>query len=209
MTEGFAPPPGLGESAARPVANVPGSGAWGAPAPQPPEPRPRPRRRRSRGAILAWIVGGAAALAIGGGVIADLALTADSARRQPVERGFTGGLEGVQAVAGLCLIDAPEGASVGALTAVACAEPHRAETLAELALSGSWPGDDAVARQATDFCAAQVAKAVPAALAPELRWRVWAPTARTWAQGDRTALCVVVADRDLTGSVEAGTAAFG
>ncbi|MDN4491661.1 septum formation family protein [Demequina sp. SYSU T00068] len=204
MTDGFAPPPSLdGPRAASPA----GSGA-GAPTPAPLASPPRPRRpRRRRGVVLAWIVGGAAAVAIGGGVVADLALTAHQRSLEPVARGYAGGLEGIQAVAGLCLVDAPEGESVDSLIAVACADPHRAEVVAELRLGGAWSGDDALARQAEDFCSVQVARLVSGELAEGARWRVWVPTERTWAAGDRAALCVVVTDRDVTGSFEAGTAA--
>lgn len=212
MTEDFAPPPTLGAAPERgAVAGAPSTGTSRATSPAGLSPTHRGagarRPQRSRGVILAWVVGGAAAVAFAGGVIADVALTARQGSLAPVERGFTGRLEGIQAVAGLCLTEVPEGPSVGTLTAVPCAEPHRAETIAALTLDGSWPGDDALVAQATEFCAAQVARAVPAQLRDAVTWRAWVPTQRTWAAGDRSALCVVVADRDLTGSIEAGTAA--
>ncbi len=205
---GFAAPPTLGRgqpaTPSAPAAPTRGSETPFAPAP------PAPRRRR-RGVLVAWIVGGAALVAIVGGVITDLVLTAQGDSREAVERSHVGSLHSVQAVAGLCLEDVPEAAGdVGGLTSVPCDTPHRAEIIASTKTGAlSWPGNDALAAEATEFCAAQVARIVPADLADALRWRAWTPTDRTWAVDDRTLLCVVVASEPLAGSVEAGTASLG
>ncbi|WP_062467330.1 septum formation family protein [Demequina maris] len=170
-------------------------------------PTRRPHRRR--GARLAWLVGGAAAVAIVGGVVADVALEAHARTVEPAQRGATGGLKPVAVVAGLCLRDAPAGGpSAGRVTAVPCAEPHRAETVADHTFTdASWPGADAVAAAALDFCAARVARIVPEELAADLAWRAWVPSAETWDDGDRLAVCVVTSERPLVGSLERGDAA--
>lgn len=153
-------------------------------------------------------MGGLAALAIVGGVIADVMLTQAASAVAPVERGATGEIAGIRAVAGLCLRDPVDAApTVGTVTAVECEEPHRAETVAQLAFGGdAWPGG-AVAADALDFCAERVNRIVPPDGVDGLEWRVWAPTEGTWAAGDRAAVCVVSAPVALTGSLEAGTAA--
>ncbi|WP_062389493.1 septum formation family protein [Demequina iriomotensis] len=197
MTEGFVAPPMLGDEtddAHSPAARRPG----------------RAPRRRVRGRRLAWIVGGAAALAIGAGVLADVVLESQARGLEPAERGATGRLSSVRLVAGLCLADAPPaGDAAGDVTAVACDAPHHAESIAAYSFaSDAWPGDDAVAATALDFCAAQVARLTPDALAPGLDWRVWAPSLETWERGDRTAVCLVTAQAALTGSLERGDAAW-
>jgi len=206
--QGFAAPPGI-EAAPAPVRAEPGEGVTGGPAaPSAPAGRPGPRRPH-RGPRLAWVVGGAAALAIGGGVAADVVLQARAGALAPVERGATGSLNSVQVVAGLCLTEpVDEAAVVGAVTAVPCADAHATESVAQLDLPGDeWPGAHAVARDATAFCAAQVARIVPADLADGIAWRVWAPSRPSWEAGDRTAVCVVSTAEPVTGSIEAGTAA--
>ncbi len=154
-------------------------------------------------------MGGAAAVAIVGGVVADVALEAHARTVEPAQRGATGGLKPVAVVAGLCLRDAPAGGpSAGRVTAVPCAEPHRAETVADHTFTdASWPGADAVAAAALDFCAARVARIVPEELAADLAWRAWVPSAETWDDGDRLAVCVVTSERPLVGSLERGDAA--
>ncbi|WP_062313233.1 septum formation family protein [Demequina rhizosphaerae] len=196
--DGFAPPPTLGEPRTAPAATPPA-----VPAPAARAHRPR---RRSR---LAWIVGGAAAVAIAGGVIADVALEARARTVEPAQRGDTGALASVAVVAGLCLAEAPaDGPTAGRVTAVRCAEPHRAETVADHTFAdGAWPGADAIAEESLAFCAARVARVVPADLAADLGWRVWAPSRETWAAGDRLAVCVVTSATPLVGSLERGDAA--
>ncbi|MDN4475990.1 septum formation family protein [Demequina sp. SYSU T00192] len=155
------------------------------------------------------MVGGAAAVAIAGGVIADVALESRAAALAPAHRGDTGGLGSIAVVAGLCLEEPPAaGPSVGRVTAVACAAPHLAETVADLAFTeDAWPGADVIAERALEHCAARVARLVPDHLADGLEWRVWAPSASTWDAGDRRAVCVVASEDPLVGSLERGDAA--
>ena len=193
--QGFAAPPPVGD-----------------PAPPPPAPAaapPRARRRRRRGVAWAWVIGGVTAVAIVGGIVADLSFEAQARALEPAQRGDTGRLRSIQVVAGLCLAGAPRDAdTVGGVTAVPCAEPHTMEAIAERRFADDeWPGEAAVAARSLEACAAQVARIVPSDLASGTSWRVWAPSRATWEAGDRTAVCVVVSDRPLIGSVEAGTAA--
>ncbi|WP_062517714.1 septum formation family protein [Demequina gelatinilytica] len=200
MTDGFVPPPTLGE----------GGHDAGAQAPaEAPAPRPARRRPRRRGR-LAWIVGLAAVVAIAGGVAADLVLEASARATDPARRGDTGRMAAVAVVAGICLEEVPAVTDpAGSVTAVACGTPHLAEAVAERTFTEeAWPGDDAVAAAMLDFCPRQVARIVPASLADGLAWRAWTPSEASWTAGDRTGLCLVSAASPLTGSLERGTAAW-
>ncbi|WP_062304158.1 septum formation family protein [Demequina subtropica] len=199
MTDGFVPPPTLGEDGHAPGAATRSERS---------APRPAPRGPRRRGRRLAWIVGGAAALAIAGGVVADVTLEASARAIEPAQRGDTGRMAAVAVVPGICLEDLPAVSEpAGSVTAVACDEPHLAEAVAERTFTEeAWPGDDAVAAAMLDFCPGRVARIVPAALADGLSWRAWAPSEASWKAGDRTGVCVVTAGSPLTGSLERGTA---
>lgn len=174
--------------------------------PPPPFEPPRARRRR-RGPILGTVIA-IALLAVGAGIAWDVTSTARQRAVEPAQRGDTGDLNGVQVVAGMCLADVdPEATTVGRVTAVPCADPHRAEAIAAYVFEESpWPGSERVAREATDFCAVQVGRAFEAA-SVEAGWTVWTPSQDTWAAGDRSALCIVTSSVDLVGSFEEGTAA--
>ncbi|BDZ62244.1 hypothetical protein Lsed01_01085 [Demequina sediminis] len=212
MSDDFAPPPALGTAPVRPTrsaeAAAPASALLdgGAPA--------RPRKRSRRGVVLAWMLGGATALAIAGGVVADVVLEAGARSIEPVQRGATGAVSGMAVVEGLCLEDVPgDGATVGEVMAVPCAEPHRAETIAALTFTEpEWIGAGTIATRSQEFCAGRVALLreeaddAAAGVVDGLAWRVWAPSRETWEAGDRTAVCVVTSAQAWTGSFEAGTA---
>ncbi|MFP5360048.1 MAG: septum formation family protein [Actinomycetes bacterium] len=212
MSDDFAPPPVLGTAPARPTR--PAEPAAPASALLDGATPPARRARRRRGVMAAWVIGGATALAIAGGVVADIALEAGARSIEPVQRGATGAVSGMAVVEGLCLEDVPgDGATVGEVTAVPCAEPHRAETIAALTFTESeWIGSGAIATRSQEFCAGRVALLreqaddAAAGVVDGLAWRVWAPSRETWEAGDRTAVCVVTSAQAWTGSFEGGTA---
>lgn len=117
----------------------------------------------------------------------------------PASVGTTGRLHSAQVVSGMCLERL--GDSAGTVTAVECAEPHRAEAVSAHRFTDSaWPGDADVARRALAHCAGQLAPGGPLAAAADGRsWVAWVPSEGTWAGGDRTALCIVTADEPWTG----------
>ncbi len=90
--------------------------------------------------------------------------------------------------AGAC-VDWPASGSGGAPTPVPCDAPHDAEIVAVETLSeaGAFPGAGEVARLAERACAAATAEHVAAGLVAAYL----APTATTWATGDRTVTCLV------------------
>ena len=105
----------------------------------------------------------------------------------------------------------PDGVMASAVPAVDCAEPHRTEVYAAVpldALGPDHPGDDAVYDAASPVCkdAFEEYVGIPW-LDSELFYRVLAPTSESWADGDHTALCLVIETdgQEHTGSVR-GTA---
>lgn len=89
--------------------------------------------------------------------------------------------------------------------AVACADPHDGQHFAVGMLDGaSYPGDDAVQREATETCtdAALLETLDPAAW--DMQVQVYFPTEASWSEGDRAWACAVTADEPWVGSVLAG-----
>jgi hypothetical protein len=96
---------------------------------------------------------------------------------------------------GGCAGSMPDGVAASAVPAVDCAEPHRTEVYAAVpldALGADHPGEDAVYEAADPVCdeAFTAYVGVPF-LESDLWYRVLQPTPESWADGDRTALCLV------------------
>lgn len=91
---------------------------------------------------------------------------------------------------GHCIRDLPTDGSVGTITLVPCTDDHEAEVVGSLRLDdGGWPGEDALADQAADWCEMSTAQ-IEAGYRPV----VWTPGERAWTQGDRVALCLAWLD---------------
>lgn len=89
-----------------------------------------------------------------------------------------------------------DGAGASALAPVACAEPHDAELYEVFDLGGGpdarYPGQRSVVAEAEARCGERFAEHVGRPYADsDLDVALLVPTARTWALGDRTVLCLV------------------
>lgn len=129
-------------------------------------------------------------------------LLAGCASDAPVEVGPTGDttIEAVDLVVGTCILDQSSASTVTSVESVDCAVPHDAEVFASILLAdGAFPGADAVAKAGVDQCATQFAAFVGVPFpASALTYEYYAPSAQTWAAGDRELLCLV---RDPAGPV--------
>ena len=162
--------------------------------------RATPPARRRRGfpkwAAVLLVIGGVAIL---GGIVAAVALTARNANFAAADANDTGRLHSVQVVSGMCLEEL--GDSAGNVIAVDCDDAHAAEAVTSYTFRGqAWPGDEDAARTVLAYCAAQLAPGGPLATAAEGRsWVAWVPSEATWKGGDRLGLCIVSSDEPWKG----------
>ncbi len=88
---------------------------------------------------------------------------------------------------------------------VDCAEPHRGEVFALPTLpDGGFPGDEAIAAQARRLCDEAFEPYVGLGYRDsQIFYSTLAPSARTWAGGDREIVCLLVDEfgADLRGSL--------
>lgn len=156
------------------------------------------RQTRGRGLAIAGLVLGSvgtlallAALVVGALTwtgTRPLASDVDSARRVHAQ----------QLVTGDCLASLPADGRVDTVRVVPCAEPHTAQvvTLYEFSQDIIWPG-----QRAADFHVARACVLDQAEVDAGVTTVAWAPTARSWARGDRTGLCLAVVEGGgVTGS---------
>lgn len=115
---------------------------------------------------------------------------------------------------GDCLLDVPGTYDLSDAVAVDCGEPHGAEVLSTLAMSAPVLADldawDPTYTELTDRCASDAAALLEPGSVDEIGWsEVFYPHPDEWADGGRTAYCVLGATGTLTGSVTTGTLAGG
>ena len=106
---------------------------------------------------------------------------------------------------GDCLASADlAGGRVSDVSPVPCREAHDAEVYAELTLpDGDYPGLASVRAAAENFCLPQLAEFVGVPyLSSDLDAYPLLPTSESWAAGDRTVSCIVVAPEPVTGTLE-------
>jgi len=158
---------------------------------------PARRRRRFPRWLAALLAVGA--LVIVGGVAAQIALTKRATNSTPSEADATGRLHSAQVVSGMCLESL--GDAAGPVTVVPCEEPHAAEAVTGITLSGvDFPGDESIAQTVLDYCASQLAPGGALDhVASGRQWVAWVPSKGTWSAGDRNGLCIVYADSPWTG----------
>jgi hypothetical protein len=152
------------------------------------------RGQRGRGLAITgivlsvlWVAGGVALIALGIDVARDTVAEANDVRE------------------GDCVRDVPDvNRAVTSLTAVSCAEPHRAEVVRVIVVpDGDFPGEAALARRAQDECARGLAAYAPrAAQDQRLSLLYLHPRQASWMLGDRQITCLAVhADAPATGSI--------
>jgi hypothetical protein len=171
--------------------------------------------RRSRGWIIPLVAAGLAvvALATWGGIEVGHAIGTASVS---LHGGSPQSINAIQAKAGTCLQKLPANGTVATVNAISCSVPHEAEVVAEYPFTGNqWPGRDAAASTLLGFCRSFVQPGYSDSsmfTTPDwnngLRWVAWAPTERSWASNQRTGVCVVYRDRQITGSFMNSSATF-
>ena len=98
-----------------------------------------------------------------------------------------------------------DGGVMGELPQIDCAEPHDLEAFATMNIEGDeFPGDDAAAGEASDFCLAEFETFVGTAYdESELLLSYFAPTEDSWDRnGDREILCWVQSPDQVTGTLK-------
>ncbi|MGD9528661.1 protein kinase domain-containing protein [Pseudonocardia sp.] len=89
------------------------------------------------------------------------------------------------------------------LSVVDCAQLHQSEVFAEFTVTATtYPGDDALSKEAEDGCVSRLAGYSPAAVGdPSISISFVYPSAQTWAAGNREVQCLAFSDPATTGSI--------
>jgi hypothetical protein len=152
----------------------------------------RIRRRGTRGVGLAWAgisVGVAVTLTLLAVLIARL--VGDAAIEPlPADVSAPQAAHARQLVLGNCLAELPDDGEVSTVQVVPCTEPHEAQVVArtDFAADATWPGQADADARVSRVCSPAVLSADVDPTGVELV--VWSPTSASWAEGDRTGLCV-------------------
>lgn len=103
-------------------------------------------------------------------------------------------VDAVDLEVGMCILDSTAAAAVTSVEVVDCDDPHDAEVYASLVLTdGTFPGEEAIAVTSQQQCETQFANFVGVAFGTStLTYKYFAPTAQTWAAGDREVLCLIL-----------------
>ncbi|HEY0186630.1 MAG TPA: DUF4190 domain-containing protein [Cellulomonas sp.] len=154
--------------------------------------------RRGRGLALAGLVLGLVGT-LGWAALGTVAVgTAVASRPLPADVTGPRTAHAVQLVTGSCLADLPSDPQVDEVQVVPCAQEHLAQVLTTYAFTDDedWPGDRAATARVEAACTLTAAEQ-----ATGLRLVAWSPTEGSWADGDRTGLCLAVAEQPGTGSL--------
>ncbi len=106
-----------------------------------------------------------------------------------------------QLVVGNCLEDVSGSGSVGEVDVVPCSDDHGAQVVGSTTFTdGDFPGQDTLVTQTTAICSPDLVTSgdVPA---DDLSLVVWTPSEDSWADDDRTGLCIAVVEGGLSGSL--------
>ena len=108
-----------------------------------------------------------------------------------------------QVATGHCIAELPEDGQVTRVRLVPCTDPHEAEVVGLLPLTGSWPGQAAVDSQVGRWCEMDSAQQRAGFTAV-----AWSPSETGWAQGDTEGVCIAWSKGGLvTGSWAEGNVA--
>ncbi|MBD7917409.1 septum formation family protein [Cellulomonas sp. Sa3CUA2] len=138
-----------------------------------------------------------------GTTVGTRAVTAARSRALPADVATPTDAYAVQLVTGSCLAALPDDGEVDRVEVVPCRDPHAAQVVAQYAFDRAavWPGQEGAHARVERACVLSDEE-----VAAEVRLVTWAPTADSWAAGDRTGLCVAVPPAPVTGSFVDGTA---
>lgn len=171
----------------------------GQPGQQNPQWGQQPPKKSSRGLIIGIVV---AVVAIGLAVAAFFLFFSDStpeALEPDVSSSTSASVS--QLVVGNCLEDVSGSGSVGEVDVVPCSDDHGAQVVGSTTFTdGDFPSQDTLVTQTTAICSPDLVTSgdVPA---DDLSLVVWTPSEDSWADDDRTGLCIAVVEGGLSGSL--------
>lgn len=152
----------------------------------------RIRRDGTRGVGLAWagIALGVAVTLTAVAVLVALFVGKAATAPLPTDVSEPRSAHARQLVLGNCLAELPDDGEVATVRVVPCADPHEAQVVArtDFAADAGWPGQDVADARVSRVCTPAVLSADAPTDGVELV--VWSPSEASWAQGDRTGLCV-------------------
>lgn len=163
----------------------------------------RIRRDGSRGTGLAWagIALGLAVTLTAVAVVVALLVGDAATRPLPAEVSEPRSAHARQLVLGSCLAELPDDGPVASVRVVPCGDAHEAQVVArtDFPADARWPGQDAADARVSRVCTPAVLSGDAPAEGIELV--VWSPSEASWAEGDRTGLCVASTAAPTEGSL--------
>lgn len=163
----------------------------------------RIRRDGTRGTGLAWagIALGVAVTLTAIAVVVALFVGRAATAPLPADVSEPRSAHARQLVLGNCLAELPDDGEVSSVRVVPCADPHEAQVVArtDFAADAVWPGQDAAGARVSRVCSPAVLSGDAPTEGIELV--VWSPSEASWAQGDRTGLCVAATGEAVEGSL--------
>jgi hypothetical protein len=162
--------------------------------------RTRPGGLRGRGLAVAGVVLGVVGTLAWLATVAVAVVTAAATRPLAADVAAPVDAHAVQLVTGNCLGELPADGRVPRVRVVPCADAHAAQVVTSYDFGDvPWPGADAAAQRVAAAC-----DLTDAERAEGRRMVAWSPTEASWARGDRTGLCLVVAPAPPAGAAAAG-----
>lgn len=168
--------------------------------------RMRRGRTTGRGLAVAGVAIGAVWTVVQAVVVVSLVSAFLAARPLPLDVEGPRDAHAGQLRTGHCLAALPDDGAVGRVDVVPCGDRHAAQVISEyrFAPDAVWPGQAGADARVAVGC--ELSRAETDA---GLDVVTWAPTERSWDDGDRRGLCVAHRDGGLTGSLLDGTADLG
>lgn len=175
---------------------------YGAPG-QPPQQawgQPTPPAKQKTGLIVGLSVAGVVVI---GGAVAAFLLLSGGGKAEPlgdVTEKTTA--QAQQLGEGHCIANLPSDGEITEVTVVPCDETHNAQVVGvkKLANKETFPGEDKVTEQTVAMCTPDLVTNTDADPG-DLQYVVWTPTEESWAQDDRSGLCIAWTEGELTESL--------
>ena len=161
----------------------------------------QPARRRGRG-LAALGIGLVVVLVLGGGA---WGVTYWLQTRPLGEISSPTTATARQVATGHCIAELPADGQVARVRLVPCSDPHEAEVVGTLQLTGPWPGQAAAEGQVARWCEMDGAQRRAGFTAV-----AWSPSEAGWTQGDTQGVCIAWStDGTVTGSWADGNVTVG